>query len=224
MKHHPDWASLDLKSYEDFLEGDYVGYDAIVMLAAHHIGFQPEDYTYNLELYGALSKFIMANDNPFVLFVSSAAVYEPVIDGSHKEDEFLLPATLYGKSKRLGEQIVEDICDNYAILRLSNVYGDGDGHGAIDLFKMGGNTIFGDGQQVRDYIYVDKVVTAIDRVIASPQRYTGGIYNISSGIGRITENVFNQYGHGGAEHVPAREADIPFSVLDNTLAKESGLL
>lgn len=224
MKHHPDWVSLDLKSYENFCEDDYIGYDAIVMLAAHHINFQPEDYTYNLELYRALSKFVMSNDNPFVLFVSSAAVYEPVIDGSHKEDEFLLPASLYGRSKRVGEQIVEDISDNYTIIRLSNVYGDGDGHGAIDSFKMGGNVIYGDGQQVRDYIYVDKVVTAIDRIMASPSRYLGQTYNISTNTGQTTEDVFNLYGHGGAEHKPARYGDVAFSMLDNSKAKQDGLL
>lgn len=226
MKQHPDWKGIDLKNtfVDDFRHGEYKGYDGIVMLAAHHINFTPEDYIYNLELYRALTKFVLDNDNPFVLFASSAAVYEPSVEGDHQEDEFLRPVTLYGKSKVVGEQIVQDVTDKFTILRFSNVYGDGDGHGAIDLFKQGGNTIYGDGQQVRDYIYVDRIVTAIGRVMASPQRYVGQIYNVSSGVGRTTEHVFNQYGRGKAKYVEPRKADVACSILNNARAKKDGLL
>lgn len=226
LKAHPDWCGIDLKTGEDFLQFDYRGYEAVIMLAAHHVGFVPEDYGYNLSLYDSLTKLVLTSDpQPFVLYTSSAAVYEPTVWGEHTEDELLRPVTLYGKSKALGEQIVADVCQNYAILRLANVYGDGDGHGAIDLFKLGQATIYGDGEQVRDYIYVDKVVNAISRVVASPGRYAGGTYNISSGVGQTVNEVFEEYGRTKeVVYKPTRPFDVEYSVLSNTLAKKVGLL
>lgn len=226
VKRHQDWYDIDLKNGEDFtLEGYFNDYDAIIMLAAKHLDFTLEDYAYNIRLYEALARTVVDSRKfPFVLFISSAAVYTPTTDVSHKENDVLRPATLYGKSKVVGEQIVQDVCSNYTILRLSNVFGDGDGHGAIDRFKNGSKTIFGDGEQVRDYIHVDRVVTAIERVMDAPVRYSRRVYNISNNVGRTTKGVFHEYGHGEPEFVGARPEDVSFSILDNSKALKDGLL
>lgn len=221
---HPEWDGVDLEDGQDFITGSYQGYDAIVMLAAHHVNFKHGDYTYNLELYRALSSTVKSIfPKPFVLFVSSAAVYENA-GGTHHEFDTLEPATLYGKSKVIGEQIVKDICENYTIVRLSNVYGDGDGRGAVDLFKRGWNKIYGDGEQVRDYIYVDDVVSALNRIMESSEQHFGETYNISSNVGQTTNEVFGLYGRTKAVHLEARPTDIAHSILDNCKAKEKGLL
>lgn len=216
-----DYIGVDLKDGKDFCDpivrGILPEVDIVVFLAAS-LEQTREAYEYNLKLYTALSSF-----EARIIFTSSAAVYTDC-DVLHIEKEFPKPQTIYGKSKVLGENIIKDLFENYTILRLSNVFGDGDGKGVIDTFKNGGNTIYGDGKQIRDYIYVDTVVTAIKRVIDAPERYTGEVYNISSGSGRMTKNVFNLYGHGQAEFVSPRESDVAFSILDNTKAMDEGLL
>ena len=82
---------------------------------------------------------------PKIIYISSAAVYNL--------------NSWYAISKQVGESYAERL--NAVILRLSNVYGHGDGHGAPDRFMRGEKTIIGDGQQIRDLIPVELVVTNI---------------------------------------------------------------
>lgn len=224
LRLQPDWVNVDLKEGKNFCEVNCDGYDAIVLLAAE-LGSDPSDYWLNLKIFTKLAEIISGDaDPPFVLYVSSAAVYEPSRVGEHYEDEMPRPFTLYGKSKLLGEQIVQDLCDKYTILRLSNVYGGGEGHGAIDIFKRGQNVIYGDGEQVRDFIPVAKVAEVISRVIMSPNKHAGKIYNVSTGRGLTVNEVYEKYGRGEPRHLPARPGDVVYSVLSNNLARSEGLL
>jgi nucleoside-diphosphate-sugar epimerase len=203
----------------------FMEFDAVVLLAAS-LGNTHTDYALNLEIYAALARFMAASvigTQPFVVYASSAAVYGARV-GLHYEDEYPQPETLYGRSKLLGEQVVQDVCSDFTILRFSNVFGDGEGSGVVDIFKRGGRTIYGDGSQVRDYISVNKVVEAINRVVASPRRYTNQLFNISSGEGETVNKVFEKYGHGDAIYEDERGWDVAYSALDNALAKEAGLL
>ena len=73
---------------------------------------------------------------------------------------------------------------NYSILRLFNVYGNGQTNGVIANFKKNISKnnpliIFGDGNAIRDFIYIDDV---IDAIILSMESKSG-IYNIASGVG-----------------------------------------
>lgn len=224
MARHFDWHSIDIKHGEDFWVDDCYNYDAIILLAAHLTNAE-EDYQNNLRIYdGLVRNVIGSKKQPFVLFASSAAVYEPSM-GEHFENEFPRPTTLYGKAKLLGEQVVQDICTYYTILRFSNVYGDGDGHGVIDIFQRGGRDIYGSGNQVRDYIYVDKVVTAIERIIASPSRYSGKTFNISTGAGDTVSDMFTKHSSKKRpKYLTGRDYDIHRSVLNNKAATEAGLL
>ena len=82
------------------------------------------------------------------------------------------------------EKIIIQSKINYSILRLFNVYGNGQITGVITNFKKNilenePLTIFGDGKAVRDFIYIDNV---IDAIILS-MKPISGIYNIASGNG-----------------------------------------
>ena len=50
-------------------------------------------------------------------------------------------------------------------------------------------TIFGDGEQLRDYVYVSDVV---DANIASLERGDGQVYNIGSGIGTSVNQIYKK--------------------------------
>lgn len=220
---HPDWTSIDLKTGDDFCSYDWVKCDAIVLLAAE-LGNSLDDYIKNLRIYEALARTVKKNKTqPYVVYVSSAAVYD---DNSmrHYEDEFLVPPTLYGKSKRLGESVVQDICEKYTILRLGNVYAQGRGNGVIDRFRRGERTIYGDGDQVRDYVHVDKVTKAISRIIAYPHLYENQTYNVSSGVGLKVVDVFEKYGKGEPIYADPRDFDVACSILDNLKARRAKLV
>lgn len=213
----------DPKDGTDIRNGIVGDYDTIVFLAAD-LGQGREAYSYNLELFSALVKDIVIRDShPHLIYTSSAAVY-----GDHqvRVDELsaTIPATLYGRVKLIGEYIIQDCFKDYTILRLSNVVGNGGGHGVCDIFQNGGHIIYGNGEQVRDYIHVDSVVDAIVNVLKKPKKHSGKVYNISSGIGRTVNEVFEYYVGEKPKYEPARDFDIEYSVLDNSAAKQAGLL
>lgn len=218
------WDNIDLKDGRDICDvANISGYKVIVLLAGD-LNFTQESYYNNLRIYNALVRLVKDRHyKPHVIFASSAAVYQPHTV-KHEERELLRPVTLYGMVKLRGEQIIQDFFYNYTILRFSNVYGDGDGHGAIDIFKRGGTKIYGDGNDTRDYIYVEEAVNAIIKIVRRPRRYTRQIYNISSGIGETTNKIAKEFMKHEPKHLKSRYFDIPYSVLDCTKAKEARLI
>ena len=109
-----------------------------------------------------------------------------------REDAPLAPEAPYGQSKFAGEGYLALYERLYGLstipLRLGNVYGprqDPLGEaGVIAIFcgklRAGGRpTVFGDGKQTRDYIYVGDVVTAM---LAAAGAETTGPVNIGTGI------------------------------------------
>jgi UDP-glucose 4-epimerase len=126
-----------------------------------------------------------------VVYASSAAVYgEPLYLGLDEKHP-IAPRSFYGLSKYSGEQYLTSYAVlyglDYAILRYANVYGprqrnDGEG-GVVSIFT--GNllnqralSIYGSGEQTRDFIYVRDVVEANMKALASPENL---VVNIGSG-------------------------------------------
>ena len=118
-------------------------------------------------------------------------------------------------------------------LRYSNVYGPGQNAKAnyvpvttrfIDLMK-GGNRpqIFGDGKQVRDFVYIDDVVEANIKALESSISF--GVYNIGSGEGisilQLVEKVNSGLGINlKPEFFPLRAGDsLEDTILDIQKAK-----
>lgn len=221
MKRRPDWEVLDLKNGDDFRDGVGGDYDVIILLAAW-LGQEEDDYIHNLAIYNALAESYDRKEKPFIVYTSSAAVYADSNE-QHDEIEEPDPSTLYGKSKLLGENIIRTLFPS-TTLRLGNVFGDGDGNGVIDLFKQGVRTVYGDGKQVRDYIYVGRVVDAIIHAAEHEPHYVGHIYNISSGEGLTVNQVFEKHAKGKPLYEDARDFDVGYSVLNNAAAKDDGLL
>jgi nucleoside-diphosphate-sugar epimerase len=107
------------------------------------------------------------------------------------EDMEPLPPTLYGLSKYFGEKLAQDWCKRLGIplviLRYSTVLGPG----VRESSKMSGPlfawtkaakegepiNIFQDGNQTRDYIHINDVVSANSLALSLPK----GIYNVGGG-------------------------------------------
>lgn len=208
---------VDLKDGKDICNVDASSFGTIVLLAAD-LNHNRTMYSNNLRIYNWL-----ARHSAHIIYTSSAAVYGDS-DFGHTEDEPTPAPTIYGKSKLLGETVIKDTQDRYTIFRLANVYGNGDGNGAIDIFIRGGNKIYGDGEDTRDYVSVNTVCEAICRVIESPEAYYGQTFNISSFEPRTTYSVFCEFGEGLPEYLPERGFDVKHSLLNNTKAKDAGLL
>jgi len=117
------------------------------------------------------------------------------------------------------------------VLRVSNPYGTHQHHigvqGVIPTFiqrLMKGQSIeiWGDGSVVRDYIYVDDVVSAL---LTAGVRRDSGTYNIGSGIGHTLKDVLRvvceQTGlNGDVRYLPERAFDVHRIYLDISRAQE----
>lgn len=170
-----------------------------------------------------------------IIYASSAAVYgEPEylpLDENHKVD----PISYYGASKHTPEHYIKIFSQlyglRYTILRYSNVYGirqDPMGEGGViaiflnKLVKGEVPTIFGDGEQTRDFIYVKDVVEAN---IAALTRGDGDILNISTNtyisINDLVKKMIEASGRElNPNYGPARKGDIIHSYMDNRRAAE----
>ena len=171
-----------------------------------------------------------------VIFSSSAAVYGNNLRVPLKEDEPLQPTSFYGLTKVIAEkylQLYHDIFGlSYVVLRYSNVYGERQGAhgegGVVYIFSKAlaqGHdlTIYGDGEQTRDFVYVKDIARA--NVAAMADTTPCGIYNISTKI-ETTVNALKEiliYDAGkpvSVAYEAARSGDIYRSALDNTKALE----
>ena len=210
----------DLKDGIDVCDiKDASAYDVIILLAAN-LGHDMAMFQDNLAIYRWAVR-----QNAHIIYTSSAAVYADALE-PHKETDVTPAPTIYGRSKLLGEQIISQGCQRRTILRLANVYGEGDGNGAIDIFKRGGNKIYGDGQDIRDYVHVKVVAEAIKRIALNPDQYNKEIFNISSNMPMTTRAAYASFGDWKKEpeFMPPRGFDVRHSVLNNAKAIAAGLI
>ena len=167
-----------------------------------------------------------------VVFTSSAAVYGE-LNRVAREEFKPSPINFYGITKleceRLCMKYHEDYGIEVVVLRLFNVFGERARSGVVKIFleraKEGKPLIiYGDGEAVRDFIYVKDVGEALIKA-ALNEKASGRILNIGSGkptkIRELAEIVAEET---GVEiiHEPERMGEIKFSLADISLAK--GLL
>lgn len=127
------------------------------------------------------------------IFASSSSVYgNKWINSPSSEWDQLIPISPYAYQKVIGEQYCKmfnkEFGFNCRILRFFNVYGErmiagGQYQQAIRIFldnylKGEAFTIFGDGEQRRDFTYVGDIV---DGIILSMEKDVRGIFNLGSG-------------------------------------------
>jgi UDP-glucose 4-epimerase len=150
-----------------------------------------------------------------------------------REDDPRLPVSPYGTAKLAAEEYLATwnrlYGSKHVALRFANVYGPRQlaklegGVVAIfmDRLRAGeGVTIFGDGEQTRDFVFVGDVVAAVLAAIGRE----GGVVNVGTGIETSVNDLFaacrRVTGSGTeAEHAPARPGDARRSVVDVSRAE-----
>lgn len=169
------------------------------------------------------------------LMPSSAAVYGDLDTLPLTEDMIGKPTSFYGLTKLTGEGYLRIYEQAFGLktvcFRYSNVYGprqgDGGEGGVISIFTRlinegQGLTIFGDGEQTRDFIYVDDVVEANIKAMNHPE--LTGIYNISTNTSTSVNKLMSYFKSISNKHLPVyyeaeRTGDIRHSRLCNQKAK-----
>ncbi|MBN2152166.1 MAG: SDR family NAD(P)-dependent oxidoreductase [Candidatus Lokiarchaeota archaeon] len=174
-----------------------------------------------------------------VVFASSSSIYGDTPTLPKHEGMPLRPISPYGVSKMAAEAYCTAYHHVYGLetvsLRYFNVFGprqkDSPYSGVVAIFLAriaeGKNpTIFGDGEQSRDFTYVKDVVRA-NMLAATAPDAPGKAINVASGrpitMNDFTKAMFKACGkeHLQAQHAGKRPGDILHSFADITLAKEA---
>lgn len=171
-----------------------------------------------------------------VVVASSAAVYGSSGELPKRESMPVAPESPYALSKQYTEQAAVQIGAKYDFnavgLRYFNVFGprqDPEGEYAavvpkfINLMSSGERpTVFGDGEQSRDFVFVDDVVAA--NIQAAESGVTGEVFNIARGerttINELVDQL-NEILEGKIEpkYEAPRQGDIRHSVAEISKAR-----
>jgi CDP-paratose 2-epimerase len=204
-----------------------------------------------LGTFNVLEAARLGGRRPIVLYASTNKVYGALENAEVIEDETRyhfksLPHGVpedwpldfhspYGCSKGVGDQYVRDYARIYdlptVVLRQSCIFGyrqfgieDQGWLAWMVIAALTGRpiTIYGNGKQVRDVLFVDDLLDAYDAAVSRIDTVTGQIYNVGGGprhalsvwaeFGPMLESLI---GHTIAvEHGPTRPGDQPLYISD----------
>jgi nucleoside-diphosphate-sugar epimerase len=213
--HHAALASVP-KSMEDPLRNHRINVDGtlLLLLAARKAG---------------VKRFVLA---------SSSAVYGEGEESPKRETSPVLPQSPYATSKLIGEQYcgqftacgwVPAVC-----LRYFNIFGPrqdptSDYAAVVPIFinrLLDGKapTIYGDGEQTRDFTYIENVVRA-NLLAVQRAAAVGGVFNIACGESFTVNDLYGRIaGVLGsrlpAQHAPERAGDVKLSSASIYRARE----
>ncbi len=220
--------------------GDYGGFDAVVHAAAYvsveESIREPLKYIENNVLGTARVGYECARRGIGLVYLSSAAVYGEPLRLPIGEDHPVRPQTPYGLSKLQGEEVLRSYALVYGLrhvtLRLFNVYGPGQNPsyaGVITSFlerALRGEplVIYGDGEQTRDFVYVEDVANVVEFFIREDV-FDNETYNVGSGvpttIKELARAVIRLVGRElPVVHEPPRPGDVRHSVADVSKIKK----
>lgn len=188
----------------EWLEGHERDIEAFIHLGACSSTVE-QDANYLLEnnyRYSVwLAEYALANGHRFI-YASSAATYGDGSSGfsdDHGSLEELRPLNMYGYSKHLFDLWLKEqkLLDKVVGLKYFNVFGPNEYHkgrmgsailkmvpdalnnGKISLFKSSESEKYGDGEQVRDFIYVKDAARMTVSFLTNDRT---GIFNIGTGM------------------------------------------
>ncbi|MCU4975374.1 NAD-dependent epimerase/dehydratase family protein [Halobacteria archaeon AArc-m2/3/4] len=226
----------DRETVSDAMEGiDVVFHEAALVSVSRSVEDPLESHTRNAT--GTLTVLEAARDHDArVVCASSAAIYGQPDTVPISETDPTRPTSPYGLDKLALDEYTRLYHELYGLetvaLRYFNVYGPGqpanDYSGVISIFfdrARAGEplTVFGDGEQTRDFVFIDDVVQANLRAAVTDE--VGEAYNIGTGtrvtITELAESVLEVTGsRSEIVYDDPREGDIRHSGADISKARE----
>lgn len=229
---------------DETLERIVPGQDVIIhALSTINPGNSNESYMrgYSCDFLQTVKLFDMACKQGIkVLFLSSAGTVYGMYEGEpFREDHQLRPINHYGSIKVCTETVMRAFNEQQKGMliscRITNPYGPGQdyqrGVGFIDaviknIMNKTTLEIWGDGNVIRDYIYIMDVCAMIEKLI----EYHGElrVFNFSTGTGHSQLEIINIFEKMGykvqTRFLPARPVDVRISIASNErIKRETGI-
>lgn len=195
----------------------------------------------DVNVCGMLTMLVAARDASVERFVfsSSSSVYGDTQVLPKQEDMKPMPLSPYAAQKLMGENYCRIFHGLYGLktfaLRYFNVFGPRQNPAShyaaviplfIDALRNDrAPVIYGDGEQTRDFTYVDDVVKANLCCCTCPAGAAGGVYNVARGdrisVNRLAATLMKVMGRRQEPvHEAARPGDVRDSQADSTRARE----
>lgn len=166
------------------------------------------------------------------VYASSSSVYGDDVPLPMRENSYLQPLSPYGVSKLAAEHLGHLYWANYGVpavsLRYFTVYGprqrpDMGFQRFLTAVRDGKPiTVYGDGEQTRDFTFVSDIVAA--NMAAAVQGHPGSVYNIGGGsrvtLNRVLELIQKVTGKPVAiQREPEQKGDMRHTYADTSLAR-----
>ena len=198
------FPALDLTSMDDVsaLKLFFDMNTAVVMLSMlkKEHGDNLYNFLKNIQMVINLCKVMEERPVKSFVYFSSAAVYgEEIHNTNITEETQIQPTSYYGLAKYTNERLLYKIINplensNLIILRPTVIYGHGDQpcygpSGFVKAVLENKNiTLWGDGNELRDFVFIDDVVKIIHELMI--QSYNG-ILNIATGKSYSFVDILN---------------------------------
>ena len=179
--------------------------DVVINLVTHTLTQSLNDVisNANTNIIGLLNVLEACRKNKIkkTIFTSASSIIGIPNTFSVDEKHSVMPKTAYGITKMAAEhyhRLYKEIYDlNYVIFRFFNIYGPHQKNGIIPSFhkKLINNepiTIFGEGKQIRDFVFIRDVVPFFDNVITS-SKFDNQTYNLGTGNGTTIMEVIEKF-------------------------------
>jgi nucleoside-diphosphate-sugar epimerase len=196
--------------------------------------------TNRVNVDGTLNVLVAARDNKVkrVVYAASSSAYGETPTLPKTEAMQPVPISPYGVSKYVGELYAQTFGRCYGLenvcVRYFNIFGprqdpDSPYSGVLSRFSTAfldgtAPTVFGDGEQTRDFTFVDNAVQA-NLLACEALSASGRVFNVGTGHAISLNGVLGMLRKISgkqleAKYEPARDGDIRDSLADISLAKE----
>jgi nucleoside-diphosphate-sugar epimerase len=193
-----------------------------------------------INIDGTLNVLVAARDAKVkrVVFAASSSAYGETATLPKVETMQPAPISPYGVTKFVGELYLQTFGRCYGLenvcLRYFNIFGPRQDpsspySGVLAKFCTAAlnettPVMFGDGEQTRDFTYVENAVQANLLAFEAPSNVSGKVFNVGVGgrvsLNKVVELLGKISGHPmEAKHDPNREGDIRDSQADITAAR-----
>ena len=193
----------------------------------------------NLAPLLTLLQTLQSQPDCHLLYVSSGGTLYGDVDRPATESLAAHPRSYYAAGKAAAEHFIEAWCQQHSgtatVLRPSNVYGPGQTlHGGFGVIPAAmaclrdgkPMTLWGDGESLRDYLYIDDFIAACMAALQQPSTQGLRVFNVCSGQATSLQQLLALIEQVAGRTLqrdqrPARAVDLRRVLLDGTRIREA---
>ena len=196
-KNYKQFDITDLSSVDQVVRD----VDVIIDLAAHSLVSSLDGSIQNakVNIIGLLNVLESCRKNEIkkIIFTSASSMIGIPNSEQVSEDHVAFPKTAYGITKLTSEHYLRLYNElygiNFVVFRFFNIYGPYQKNGLIPtLYNRIKNseplTIFGKGDQIRDYVFIEDIVSYFEQAISSDIA-NNQIFNMGTGKGSMITDI-----------------------------------